>query len=76
MHFVRQSVRSSVRPSVCNNSCPQYNLRKHQSNTIRLGTNVVLIEMKCSDFDPDQYLKGQGHTRNLKVRVHMLVSAL
>ena len=30
----------------------------------------------CSDIDSDKYLKGQGHTAHLKVRVHMLVSAL
>ena len=30
----------------------------------------------CSDLDPDPYFKGQGHMRHLKVRVHMLVSAL
>ena len=33
-----------------------------------------LIETMCSDLDPDPYLKGQGHTTYLKVRVHMLVS--
>ena len=26
--------------------------------------------MMCSDRDSDPYLKGQGHTRHLKVRVH------
>jgi len=41
-----------------------------------LSTNVVLIETMCSDLDLDPYLNGQGHTRHLKVRVHMLVSAL
>ena len=30
----------------------------------------------CSDHDPDPHLKGQGHTRHLKVRVLMIVSAL
>ena len=30
----------------------------------------------CSDLDSDSYLKGQGHTRHLKVRIYMLVSAL
>ena len=30
----------------------------------------------CSDFDTDPYLIGQGHMRHLKVKVHMLVSAL
>jgi len=40
------------------------------------GTNVVIIETMCSDLNSDPYLKGQGHTRHLKVRVHMLVSAL
>ena len=34
------------------------------------------IEAMCSDLDPYPYLKGQGHTIHLKVRVHMLVSAL
>ena len=29
-----------------------------------------------NDLDSDLYLKGQGHTRHLKVRVDMLVSAL
>ena len=42
----------------------------------RGGTNVVLIKTMCSDHDPGPYLKGQGHMRHLKVRVHMLVSAL
>jgi len=32
--------------------------------------------MMCSDLVQYAYLKGQGHTRHLKVRVHMLVSAL
>ena len=30
----------------------------------------------CIDLDSDPYLKGQGHTRHLKVRVHMLVLKL
>jgi len=30
----------------------------------------------CIDLDPDLYLKVQGHTRHLKIRVHMLVSPL
>ena len=38
MHFVRQSVRPSVCPTIHNISCPRYNLRP-----------VVLIE--CSDLD-------------------------
>jgi len=29
-----------------------------------------------SDLDQGPYLKGQGHTRHLKIRVHMLVFAL
>jgi len=32
---------------------------------------LVLIETMCSDLDTGPYLKGQGHTRHLKVRVHM-----
>ena len=30
----------------------------------------------CSDLEPGSYLKGQGHTGQLKVEVHMLVPAL
>ena len=30
----------------------------------------------CRDFDLDSYLKGQGHTSHLKVRVHMLRQAV
>ena len=44
-------------------SCPHYNFRMHWWITIKLGTNVVLIEAMCNDLDPDEYLKGQGHTR-------------
>jgi len=29
-----------------------------------------------TELDPDPYLKGQGHTRHLNVRVHMLESGL
>ena len=29
-----------------------------------------------SDLDPDPYLKGQGHTGQLNIRVHMFVSVL
>jgi len=36
----------------------------------------VLIETMCSDHDPGPYLKGHGHTGQLKIRVHMFVSAL
>jgi len=32
--------------------------------------------MMCSDIDPGPYLKVKGHTRHLKVRVHMLQSVL
>jgi len=39
-----------------------------------LCTNVLLIGMMCSDLDPGPYLKSQGHTGHLKVRVHILVS--
>jgi len=39
------------------------NFRMHWWITIKLGTNVVLIETMCNDLDPDEYLKGQGHTR-------------
>ena len=28
----------------------------------------------CSDLDPGPYIKGQGHTGEFNVRVHMLVS--
>jgi len=36
----------------------------------------IFIETMYSDLDPSPYLKSQGHTGQLKVRVHMLVSAL
>jgi len=32
-----------------------------------------LIERMCSDLDPNAYHKGQGQTRHLRVRVHMLL---
>jgi len=35
----------------------------------------VFIETMCSDLDTGPYLKGQGHMRQLKVRVYMLMSA-
>ena len=64
MHFVRQLVCPSVRPSVtfrvraityvCIGGLPS-------------GTNVVLIETMCSDLDPDPYIKGQCHTRHCKM---------
>ena len=72
MHFVQPS----VRPSVRNILCELYNLRTHLWITIYFGTNVVLIVTMCSDLDSDPYLKGQGHTKHLMVRVHMLVSVL
>jgi len=31
-------------------------------------------ETMCSDLDPGPYIKGQGHTGEFNVRVHMLVS--
>jgi len=43
---------------------------------LNLVPNVVLIETMCSDCDPNPYIKGEGHKRHLKVRVHMLLSAL
>ena len=30
----------------------------------------------CSDLDLDPYIKGQGHTGHLNIRVHMLVPGL
>jgi len=48
----------------------------HITYVFMLSTNVFLIETMCSDLDLGTYLKGQSHTRHLKVRVHMLVSAL
>ena len=36
----------------------------------------ALIEMMCSDLDQGPYLKTQGHTRHLTVRVRMLMSGL
>ena len=38
--------------------------------------HVVLIEPMCSDLDLGSYLKGQGHTRQLKVSVHLHMSVL
>ena len=35
----------------------------------------ILIETMCTDLDPSPYIKGQGHTGQFKVRVHMLVPA-
>ena len=75
MHSVCLSVCLSVRLSVCNISCLGYNLLMHWCITIYLGTNGVLIDVR-SDLDRGPYLKGQGHTTYLKVRVHMLMSAL
>ena len=72
MHFVQPS----VRPSFRNISCELYNLRTHLWITIYFGTNVVLIVTMCSDLDSDPYLNGQGHTKHLTVRVHMLVYVL
>jgi len=48
----------------------------HSWITILFGITVDLIETMRSGLDPVPYLKGQGYTRYLKVRVHMLVSAL
>ena len=36
----------------------------------------VFIETMCSDLEPGPYLKGQYHTGQLKVRVHMLVPSV
>jgi len=73
MHFVRPSVCPSVRPSVT--------LRVSAITYVcihGLPSNLVqtFIETMCNDHDPNTYLKDQGHTRLLKVRVHMLVAAL
>ena len=43
MHFFHPSVCLSL----CNISCPRYNLHMHWWITIYLGTNVVLFEMMC-----------------------------
>ena len=71
LHFVSLSVRQSVRHSVtfriraityvCIDGLPSYLIQ-------------MLSSLRWCAVDP--YLKGQGHTRHLKVRVHMLVSAL
>ena len=86
-NVLRLSVCVSVRPSICVSVRPSICL----SVTIcvraitylcidglpyNLVCIIILIETMCSDLDPVPYLKGQGHTGQLKFRVHMLVSAL
>jgi len=48
----------------------------HHIHRITAYQLLYLIETMCSDLDPDQNLKGHGHPSHLKVRVHMLVSAI
>jgi len=70
MHFVRQSV------------CPSVTFRVRSITYVRIDglpsnfVQIYLTETMYNDLDSDPYLKGQGHTIHLKVRVDMLVSAL
>jgi len=82
MHEVLRDYRNVSCLSVCPSIClyvtlhAQAYLLTHWCITIKLGTHVVLIEPMCSDLDLGSYIKGQGHTRHLKVRVHMHMSDL
>ena len=67
--------RNVLRPSVC----LSVTFRVRAITYVRfdgLPSNLVqmlssFIEAMCSDLDQDPYIKGQGHTPHLKVRVHM-----
>ena len=61
MHFVHPSVTFRVRSItyVCIDGLP--------SNLVQMLSS---FETMCSDLDSDPYLKVQGHTRHLKIRLH------
>ena len=70
--------RNALRPSVC----PSVTFRVRSITYVRIDglpsnfVQIYLTETMYNDLDSDPYLKGQGHTIHLKVRVDMLVSAL
>ena len=78
-NVLRLSVCVSVRPSICLSVTICVRAITYlciDGLPYNLVCIIILIETMCSDLDPVPYLKGQGHTGQLKFRVHMLVSAL